>query len=416
MRKIEALLSLPKPEFEYGNKNVANVALRRALALPQLRENGDRLINQAVAPIRSPQVRELKRHAETSLHSEDRIRNEGLDLIRRNLLFLPTTVHLRASPFHLDHWTRDSFISTLILNNPPLEKTLLDDLVNTRIDRFQVPQVPTVKLIGGNRAWFFDDESTMLAIVWRGKIAANGEPLTGKEKAEWKDRLDWVRPHAYSGTYLTHRGTEKSWFDTFAFGQDIITFNQGILPITLISAGRMGLNVSAEEISEAIEGYQSLTHPSGRLQLSAEHPYKDVSSLFGEFLSNELLGESVLPDDIVKATVESFPMLPQGFPVVVNEDDSYLSPDEFNTPYTGGHYQNGAEWPAWSAAAVRVAENHGVNICHGTYWDEVLKRLRSVRNSEYIITGDPTTALPYNPERVHHTWNSLVYHLASKKQ
>ena len=201
-------MELSKPAFEKGYKGPFQIALRRA-AMQSLFPTKD-IINTISKPFLSPEIIALKTRVESKLDYNDPAHN----LIAQNMLFLPHEIFLRASSFHLDNWLRDSFVTCLALNDPQTEIHLLNNFVNSRENS---GHIPTTRLFASDRRWFFDDESTALALVWRGKIAAMGIPLLENEKEIWQNILGWVQAHNQNGHYVTSAGAEKSWLDTLNF-------------------------------------------------------------------------------------------------------------------------------------------------------------------------------------------------------
>lgn len=406
-RNIEQLFHLPQPDFEKGNKGPVQVLLRRAAQQPLVADHAPQVADRLFNPFLSPEIRLLR----------DRILNHpefsdpSLALIQKNMIFLPNEIFLRASPFHLDNWLRDSFISCLSLNDPAVESHLLDNFTKRKN---LTNHVPTTRLFASDRVWYFDDESSALSLIWRAKLADLGCQLKQKEIQNWTGILNWVRGHERNGSYVTPAGTEKSWFDTFVFrNEDVITYNQGVYAVALIAAKRLGLAVDNGQIEKATEGYNCLTHRSGRLQLSRENPYSDVSSFFGEFLGISLFNQSILSKEIVERTIMSFPRDKFGYRVVGKDDGNYLRPSEFNRPYRKGDYHNGANWPLFDMVAQVVSNHHGLGYDR-QFLTEELRWLFETQNAEYFETGNTASRDKpiYNYKRINHLWNSACYTIA----
>lgn len=406
-RNIEQLFSLPQPDFEEGYKGPGQVLLRRAAQQPLAAALAPQVTDRLFTPFLSPETRLLRdrilNHPESS--------EPSIALIQKNMILLPNGIWLRASPFHLDNWLRDSFVTCLYLNDSAVESHLLNNFIKRRN---LANHVPTTRLFASDRMWYFDDESTALSLIWRAKLADLGSPLEQEETQSWTGILGWVQDHSKSGFYTTPAGTEKSWFDTFVFPDtDVITYNQGVYAVALIAAKRLGLTVDDEQIKKAIEGYNSLTHKSGRLQLSRKIPYSDVSSLFGEFLAVSLFNQSILDRKVVERTIKNFPQNRFGYRVVSNEDGDYLAPSEFNRPYRVGDYHNGAAWPLFDMVTQVMANHHGLGYDR-QFLTEELRWLFETQNAEYFETGNTASRDKpvYNPKRINHLWNSACYPIA----
>ncbi len=359
----------------------------------------------------SPEVSQLKDWLSGRLNPSD----PGHALIAHNTIFFPHEASLRASPFHMDSWLRDQFVGCLALDDATTELYLLNKFLEHRSN---TGHVPTTRLMGGeltgNRMWFFDDESNALALIWRAKIAKKGRRIDSydtlpNEKEALQDVLNEIRTHVNDGMFYTGKGIEHSWFDAFDFHQkDVVTYNQGIYAAALQAAGFLGLDLEQGELRLAVERYNQLVHSSGRLQMSRNIPYVDVSSLFGEFLSQWVFGERMLDPDTLKKTYQSFNRLSRtDFMVVSKENGAPLDPKEFNESYPPGTYQNGAEWPVMSAAA-RFAAFGRLDRDHG-FWKEKIADLQRTRNAESNNGGGE-----FDPRRTHHLWNAAVYAMAKQ--
>jgi hypothetical protein len=180
------LLELPQPSFKQGYKGPLQIALRRA-TMQQRFPTGE-IINRLSKPFLSSEVKTLKRRAESVLNPDD----PAHKLIAQNMLILPHEIFLRASSFHVDNWLRDSFVTCLALNDPQIELRLLNNFLNNQEGN---GHIPTTRLFASDRKWFFDDESTALALVWRGKIATMSIPLSEQEKVTWQNALNWLQTH-----------------------------------------------------------------------------------------------------------------------------------------------------------------------------------------------------------------------------
>lgn len=395
-----------KAEFEEGNKDVFTTAVHKALIVtrPLLSRHMPEMTEVVFGSWQSQEVKHLK---ERVLFKTAEIDNGAEELIRKNMIFFPNELFLRASPFHIDNWTRDSFYTCMALNEPETEIHILGRF--TKSD-YRYPQIPTTKLLFTNRSWFFDDESTALGLIWRGKLSEMGATLDTNEKVAWQHRLDWLREHVEDGTYVTPKGTERSWFDTFDFPTpDVLTYNQGIYVASLVAADRMGFQLSYGELTAALCVYEGLTYPSSsRLRFSKAFLYKDVSSLVGEFLANRLFDVSLLPSEVVRSRVETLDPGGGGYKVVSKEDGSFLDPSEFNRHYKAGDYHNGANWPLFSTIARATGERHGLPF-DPDFWHRSKNFLITTKNAEYDRTDENDLKPSWNHTRENHAWNALAH-------
>mgnify|MGYP001563190471 CR=1 FL=1 len=96
--------------------------------------------------------------------------------------------------------------------------------------------------------------------------------------------------------------------------------------------------------------------------------------------------------------------------LVPKEDGNCLDTSEFNEPYGPHEYQNGAEWPVFTAAARYVYERATLNH-DSEFWKQKIKALTITKNAESNVPGEKYI---YNSSRVGHLWNAAVYAIAKK--
>ncbi len=407
MRQLEQLWNLPQPEFELGSKTPLGVVARRTFQ--QFGRNPE-AINAVTKPFASERIRDIARELEES--PEDPFMEPAQALLQRNLIYFPNQVFLRASPFHCDNWLRDSFIGTLFLEKPTFESHVLSGFLENRLPS---GQLPTNRLFPGNRRWMFDDESTMLGLIWRAKLQGEGASLNPSERQEWQQSWEWIESHVADGLYISPPGTERSWFDTYKLeDNDTLTYNQGVYATATLAAGKLRLILPDKALRTAADAYQNLRlETQDRLPFSWVEDSKDVSALFGEYLALTLFGESFLQDTTVRGSLEALKRTDTGIPVVVNPDDSYLSPNQFNRPYRPGDYQNGGDWPAFNAMAFAVGEMHGMPHSSQS-WHDLLTNLKKTQHAEYRYTGSLAQEATHNKTREHNLWNTVVYDAAKR--
>lgn len=358
----------------------------------------------------SPPVREVRVKLREAL---SRIPPSAAQLIRENVVFTPEEVCIRAGLTYPDHWLRDQLLSSLALNDPTVEYYLLSNFLERQNDK---GQLPTVRYFYSNRAFYFNDESTMLGIIWRAKLVKMGVSLSLDETKRWQKALGWVSSHDRDSLYVTPSGSERSWFDTFIFEKDdASSYNHGIYIDCLLSAAQMGLKLRPNQIQEAMNAYKKLEAPSGRLRFSMNYPYKDTSCLMGQFLADHLLGgESLIDDQAIQETVRSLPYEQGGYRVVTQEDDSFLDQSQFNTIQKPGEYQRGGQWLSYSAAAQDTGERHGLP-CDSAFWHHHLKITVLTDNAEWVKTGVTPGSWPqYDPRKIRHTQNAGIHALIQK--
>lgn len=393
-------------EYERGSKNLLHIGFRRVAKAPFVSDNLPKMTEFAFGSLWSGEVHHLREKLFSKLAQSD-----IEQLVSTNLIFFPNEVFLRASPFHYDNWTRDSFYTCLAVNEPEAEMHLLGNFTKRG---YRYPQVPTTRLIFTDREWYFDDESTALALIWRAKLAQHGMSLSTQEMRQWEDRLGWLVDHSEDGSYVTPAGTERSWLDTFVFKKpDVVAYDQGIYTASLIAAERMSLRLPKAELNQAMDAYNCMAHPLGRLRFSRNHDFKDASSLTGEFLVNELFDVSFLPPVVVVNTVETLDRTYGGYKVVTRDMGGFLGPDQFNTSNQNqkGSYHDGGEWPLFSTMARFTAERNGLTH-DNTFWYEALDGLLKTKDAEFRNTLSLPQA--WDHARENHAWNALAHSLIQR--
>lgn len=334
----------------------------------------------------TPQIRDLRVKLR---EATSKIPQPAGELIRDNLIFTRSEGGLRPGLTYPDNWLRDQFLTCMALNDPEVESYLLNKFLDAQK---KDGQLPTTRLFASNRAWYFNDESTMLGIIWRAKLVKMGVDLSKEEREKWRKALGWVERHSKGGFYTTPEGSERSWFDTFIFEkEDVLSYNQGIYAACLLAAEILGIKPKTTKFSEAKEAYHQVKHPSGRLKLSMNYPYKDTSSVVGDFISRRIFNEFILDHEIAIETVSSLYYENGGYRVVTEEDDDLLDPRHFNNSYKRGEYQVSAQWPAYSAIAEDTYEAHGYSY-DPTFWNDHVNVLDETHKAEWIKTGVPQFA------------------------
>lgn len=260
----------------------------------------------------------------------------------------PSVGWLRPSPDYLDgNWLRDAFWTTGALG-PLVGRRALD-----HFGRQVRPegQAPTRLGLDGNGNQYFDDESTLLYVLWA--YRDGGQP-PGRLARAWS----WVGRHVKDGAYWTPPGNFRTWHDSFAFpADDVAAYNQGLYAAAALAAERLGI-ATAAEAQGAVAFYRHLYRADlGYLPFSFKLAYRDPSALVGETLARTLLGESLLADAAVLSTVDHLRRVGPGFRALAAADGAYLAQSAFSPSFPPGDYHNGGSWLlydvlAWQAAAL----------------------------------------------------------------
>lgn len=399
---VEKLTSLPQPAFEKGYKGPIQVGLRRVAKLPAVSWHLPALIDRFYDPFLPAEVRVAR---ESFKHAIKQLKDPEADLLSTNVFFTHSGPFLRASPFHIDTWLRDSFFSCLALNEPETELAILNRFLRFKGYQGVDGHIPTAILFGSNRRWYFDDESTALAIIWRAKLAELGVSLGNAEKTGWLEALGYVKAHFQDGFYVTHGGKANSWFDTFKFPKnDVVTYTHGIATTALLVAQQMGLGVKTEEIKQAVDAYSQLSRPAGALKLSRKTDYVDVSSLVGAYLAATLFHASFLDRQTVRVTLDSFHYAGPNLKVVCQPNGDCLDPKLFDKPCPQGTYQNAGSWSLFSVIAKKTRQIHGLGVDE----DWLLKEENQMDlsdNAEWRWGTNSSDTPIFDRRKVNHTWS-----------
>lgn len=307
----------------------------------------------------------------------------------------PATGWIRPSPHYSGSWLRDSFWTTGYLGSGMGRRAL--ERFGSRLNA--AGQAPTKLDTASGPAYYHDDESTLLYLIW---AARDGGQSADRLSRAW----GWVRRHVADGGYWTGQGNFHTWYDTLIFpDRDVAAYNQGLYATAAIAATRWGL-ADAKDADAARDFYRWMVRPDlGYLPISLRLDYHDASALVGELLARSLFGQALLHDATVVATVRALPRSGPGFPVLARRDGSYLDPGQFFLPSAKGRYQNGGSWLLYDVLAWSVASKAGMDEAR----EMAMKRMRleSVDGTlyEYLPTGPSANNTPL---RVNYAWNSYA--------
>ena len=180
---MDRLLNFQKEPFEEGHKNLLTRVSYSLARRPFVARVLPTVTNQYFA---SHGAQEDRQDRQILLKSLNNLPAEAEDLILKNVVFWPGNIVLRSSGAHTERWGRDLIFTLLGLENlQPLSYQL--NKLTAR--NYRYPQVPTVQLFPTDREFFFDDETTAMAILARSYLARQGDSLTGHEKDAWQELL-----------------------------------------------------------------------------------------------------------------------------------------------------------------------------------------------------------------------------------
>ncbi|MFO7637323.1 MAG: hypothetical protein R6W96_08440, partial [Clostridia bacterium] len=137
-------------------------------------------------------------------------------------------------------------------------------------------------------------EAGLLFLIWSYRLSCRGG---NPDLVRARDALTYVKDHTRDGWYDSRNTNPnsyvvKSWYDTFSFEHDdVITYNQGLLPVALECAKRLCLDPSVSS-EQAANHYRSLfLKDKGFFPLSRKKPAMCVDALVGDLLSQRILGQ-----------------------------------------------------------------------------------------------------------------------------
>lgn len=283
-----------------------------------------------------------------------------------------------------------------------------------------------------------DEESTMMDIFreWE-KTRAGDTP----DKDSLAASAGFVLSHVRNGKYYTsgekrsgpmfdgdnQMGTYHYWADTFRpAGQaiatpEVITYNQGLLCVSLRCLEQMGVRIDRNIIFEAEDAYANIVNPvdAAFLPQRENSTIMDVSALAGEALSLYYFNRPLLSHTRVESTLNhlSGVYYPDGkflgFKVISDYFGAYRPISEYSGSADNwpGNYQMGASWLLYDILALYCASRHNIPQSE----DLILQRLQSeLRQSafshEFIRTNNEDLG-GSDKQRDDYGWNSFVLNL-----
>lgn len=315
----------------------------------------------------------------------------------------PRSGWMRPSPAYNGDWLRDAFWTSGILGPEVGRRALAHFGAKLSPDG----QAPTKLEAGDSSPVYYDDESTLLYIIWTARDDA--QPLERVARA-WK----WVSRHVVDGAYWTPSGTFHTWHDILVFpARDVASYNQGLYVAAAIAANRLGV-AKAADVESAARAYRRLYRPDlGYVPVSRQLDYHDASVLVGEFLARSLFGRSVLDDSTVVSTVQALPRYGEGFLVLSAADGSYLDTSAFFIPMAEGSYQNGGSWLLYDAITWSMAWVAGDEEARGMAMRRLAAESREGTLYEFLPTGPANGDGPLRPQ---YGWSSYAWLAVNLRQ
>lgn len=315
----------------------------------------------------------------------------------------PKSGWMRPAPAYNGNWLRDAFWTTAILGSDAGRRALSHFGASLTPDG----QAPTKLDPTGGAATYYDDESTLIYIIWTARDDA--QPLERAVRA-WS----WVSRHVVDGAYWTPTGTFHTWHDLLLFpSRDVAAYNQGLYVVAAMAANQLGVATPAD-VDAAARAYRRLYRSDlGYLPVSQYLDYHDASALVGEFLARTTYNRSVLDDDVVVSTVRALTRSGQGFLNLSARGGSYLDSSAFFLPLKSGSYQNGGSWLLYDAMSWATAWMAGADEARGM----AMKRLQAESADgtlyEYLPTGPLAGTAPTHSQ---YGWDSYAWFTVGVRQ
>ncbi|HTR40410.1 MAG TPA: hypothetical protein VMH87_02180 [Pseudomonadales bacterium] len=220
-------------------------------------------------------------------------------------------------------------------------------------------------------------ERPLFCMIWayRTKLEGGQPDMEAARKT-----LQYIEAHTQDGWYHSSNVDGKkdfqSWCDLAAFEKDdVITYNQGLLAVALLSAEALGLKPSVSS-AQAIKNYQAMfDKKAGYFPFSQKKNLLAVDPLVGDLLAQLFFHQALLSDESVRSHFEqviAHAKTPYGFKVTCLPDGSYAPASAYSardfsvqSQPTGGQWQNpgsyqwGASWYLYDMLFLIDAYLHG---------------------------------------------------------
>jgi len=263
-------------------------------------------------------------------------------------------------------------------------------------------------------------ERPLFCMIWayRTKLEGGSPDMEAAEKT-----LAYIENHTKNGWYYSFSKKGKkdfqSWYDTAAFEEDdVITYNQGLLVVALMSAEALGLKPSVST-SLVIQNYQAMFNKKrGYFPLSQKKDLLAVDPLVGDLLSQLYFSKPLLSDESVVShfnKVISTSKTKYGYKVTCLPDGNYAPAEAYGASghtcnWTDeGDYQWGGSWFLYDLLFLTDSYlHHAPQALAEIKWRSALDFELGGTYFEYIHTK---TGVPNKPNQ---GWNAVMYAIDRK--
>lgn len=272
-------------------------------------------------------------------------------------------------------------------------------------------------------------ERPLFCMVWAYRTKLEGGT---PDMAAARETLQYIEQHTKDGYYYSSdiKGKKdfQSWYDTAAFNEDdVITYNQGLLAVALLSAEALNLKPAVSS-AEAIQKYQGMfNEQAGYFPLSRQKNLLAMDPLVGDLLAQIYFKKALLSDQSVRShfkQIVAHAKTPYGFKVTCLPDGSYAPktaydagdfsvhwehPGTYQWGGSPGNYQWGGSWYLYDMTCLIDCYLHGApGALDEITWRGALDFKLGGTYFEFIntVTG--------KPEKPNQGWNAAVYAIWNK--
>lgn len=317
------------------------------------------------------------------------LRNTSYLLLRRNLLRPESDyIFISGVGYGWKQWVTDGFYMSRGLDDPIYD-------------------------VAAHAAVFYDriayEDNAQYYLIWSvlAKRAGGDVDMRTVDRA-----YRFMRAHERDGLFQPprlkpdHKGF-RTYHDMLEYEDgDTPSSNQGFHCGALLAARELGYDISVAEFEKAKEGYRRMFNEGGRyMQTSLMQPqHVGQDSLYGEVLTYAVFGEKLLPDDVVRAHLETTMKIqsPYGMRVISTAGGDLLEGHS-------GVYVFGGSWFLNDAANYLCGLIHGMDpqwVEEQLLWrlEKELAAMPAFHESISTVDGHP---------HGHHlySWNSGFYWL-----
>jgi len=298
-------------------------------------------------------------------------------------------------------YTRDSFWQSMVLSEKYGAQCYKNEAINNRR--------------GSDRPLF--------TMIWAYRTLQDG----GKPDLEHAQMsLDYIDAHVKDGWFYSNDDPKlknfQYWLDVAAFDvDDVITANQGLMVVALLSAEKLGLHPKTS-VALADKNYRAMFNAKGGyFPLSQKKDLPAVDALMGDLLAQVFFDKPLLNDEVVKAhfkTINKISKTPYGYKVVCMPNGDYAPAEayyanDFKADPSGGkgpgNYQAGGSWYLYDMLFLMDSYLHKVPGAKAQLlWRGALDFKLGGTYFEFIntVTGEPN--------KPNQGWNAAVYGIWKK--